>query len=104
MLGLNLEDLYRMDLREYINLHRGFNRRLEIDERRSWEQTRLIIFYLVNVNLTSNSQVSLGKIMSFPWDKDRPENKPLSEEAKKRMEELFPKNFSDIEHRFSKRK
>jgi len=85
------DELYVLELREFVNKLKGFNKRFEEGERAAWERTRMQTWHLINIQLPRDKSVSLGRLMKFPWDTERPELRPLTNEEKEKMLSLFPK-------------
>jgi hypothetical protein len=74
-----------------MNKLKGFNKEVEHREREAWERMRLQTWHLINIQLPRDKNISIGRLIRFPWDKERPELRPLTKEESEKMLSIFPK-------------
>ena len=85
------DELYVLELNEFVNKLKGFNKHFEDGQRAAWERTRMQTWHLINIQLPQDKSISIGRLMKFPWDDEREETKPLTEEEREKMLSIFPK-------------
>ena len=50
------------------NVIAGYSKKLEREERRSWEQTRMVMHTLLTPHLKKGKNLKLQDVLPLPWD------------------------------------
>jgi len=62
--GIRMKDFDLMCGREMQMVMQG----VQLDQRRSWEQTRLLAYFLINKDVKRGKQIPLEKVFTLPGD------------------------------------
>ena len=85
-IGLDISYFYQLTPREFDNIAKGYRRKLDREERQSWEQTRSIMFTIAMPNLPKTKRnMKITEFMPLPWEKQKKEIPKMSREELNQM-------------------
>ena len=97
-MGLSYDRLYDLTPRSFTNAFRGFNTLRTEEDRRSWEQTRVIAHISASPHL--KNKIKPTEFLPLPWDNElKDKNKkplPSPEEIEKIIKSYDKEKFEDI--------
>jgi len=98
MMGLSYNEMYDLTPRSFSNKFKGFSEVRKEDDRRSWEQTRVIAHITASPNLKKKMKPT--ELLPFPWDgevqKKNAKKLPSPEKIKEVIESYNKKNIKKI--------
>jgi len=77
--GIPMRDFDLMCGREMQNVMKG----VQIDQRRSWEQTRVLAYFIINKDVKRSKQIPLCKVFTLPGEKVTKARLPSHQETAK---------------------
>ena len=95
-IGLTIKQFDNLDWKQLNNITEGYFKRKEAEERRTWEQTRWVMYIGLLPHQKKNSELTLQKVLEFPWDEENKEfeAQEVSAEAVKESIDFWNKQDS----------
>lgn len=96
--GIPLSEFWLMCGRELQKVMEG----VDLHNRMSWEQTRILAYFILNKDVKQSKQIKLEKVIPFHWDRKRT-RLPTAQESKaliekwsrfKKIREITPDGIS----------
>lgn len=96
-IGMSMDDFCRCTPSEFQQVAKAWNASLERRERTSWEQVRTSCLCMLQPH--SRQRLAPTDLMVFPWEKEKPANKPATSGKKTSTEELM-RRYAEAKKRY----
>lgn len=91
-IGLNINYFYSLTPREFYNILTGYNRKTEAEFKTNWEQTRQLMFAVLQPHVKKGSKLEF----TFPWEKQDNVKKLKTRKTREQIEAEFKKLDEDL--------